>query len=133
MTTAETTRIAEMGDREDYPGMPRVLVNRQEATASLPGGGTYYTAITFTIEVAGTCPVCDGPICEAADKPVYKTAASVTIEPAPPVGEEHPWRVRVSQKDQWLTDPEVIRAFSRCLEHAAQEVEEWSQDEVRNG
>lgn len=125
-TAAEPTRVAEIGDRADHPGLPRVLVNRHEASASLEGGGTYFTAITFTVEVAGVCPVCDGPICERDDEAVYTTVASVTIEPAPPVGEEHPWRVRVSQKDQWLTDHEVIRAVSRCLEYAAGEVEEWS-------
>ena len=124
--TFERTFVGEAGERADYPGLPQVKVWRAEATEGTPSGGSYYEAVTFTIEAAGTCPVCRGPICEAGDKAVYRTAATVTIRPAPPVGEEQPWRVTVWHDGEWLTDPEVIRAISRCLDHAAREVEEWS-------
>lgn len=123
-TIKEPTLVGEAGKREDYPGLPQVRVTRTEETAPLSSGGTYLTTITFTVKVAGTCPVCDGPICEAGDEAVYRTAARVTLEPAPPVGEEHPWRVKVWQAEEWMTDHEVIRAVSRCLDYCAGEVEQ---------
>lgn len=128
MTTKPTERsfVGEAGKRADYPGLPQVKVWRSEKTKPLPSGGTYYEAITFTVMGAATCPVCRGPICEDTDEAVYLTAAKVTIEPAPPVGEERPYRVKVWQADEWLTDHEVIRAISRCLDYAAEEVEEWA-------
>lgn len=134
MTTIHTTGrgsgpilVSEAGDRKDYPGLPRVRVNRYEERASLPSGGTYFTSITFTVEAPSVCPICDGPICEESDEAVYRVVAKVVIEPSPPVGDEHPWRTRVSQDEHWLTDHEVVKAVARCLEYAAGEIKEWSE------